>query len=123
VRFLRIGEDNPYPMGQHLSDYLVLAISLLLIVVVATGLDRRLSERFFRRNYYGNIPRSVPRIDGKGVLVRNVKAVRVGRYVILTVVLEKPSEGVVSEVDISDPIGLSALALLEDNETAGEVTS
>ncbi len=106
-----------------MSDYLVLAISLLLIVVVATGLDRRLSERFFKRNYYGNIPRSVPRIDGKGVLIRSVKAVRVGRYVILTVVLEKPSEGVVSEVDISDPIGLSALALLEDNETTSEVTS
>ncbi len=105
-----------------MSDYLVLAISLLLIVVVATGLDRRVSERLFRRSY-SSIPRSAPRIDGRGVYVRNVKAVRVGRYVILTVVLEKPGEGVVSDVEISDPIGLSALALLEESEAGNEVTS
>lgn len=105
-----------------MSDYLVLAISLLLIVAVATGLDRRLGERLVKRGY-GGVPRSAPRIDGRGVLVRNVKAVRVGRYVILTVVLEKPSDNVVSGVEISDPIGLSALALLEGDEVGGEATS
>lgn len=104
-----------------MSDYLVLAISLLLIVVVATGLDRRVGKRLFRGGY-GSVPRSAPRIDGRGVYVRSVKAVRVGRYVILTVVLEKPGEGVVSDVEISDPIGLSALALLEEGEAGNEVT-
>lgn len=109
-------------MGRGLSDYLVLAISLLLIFVVATGLDRRVGERLFRGGYSG-IPRSAPRIDGRGVHVRNVKAVRVGRYVILTVILEKPSESVISDVEIGDPIGLSALALLEESEAKNEVTS
>ncbi len=105
-----------------MSDYLILAISLLLIIVVATGLDRRMSERLFKHGHR-SVPRSVPRIDGKGVYVRNVKAVKVGRYVILTVVLEKPGEGVVSDVEISDPIGLSALALLEESDSGNEITS
>jgi len=109
-------------MGRWLSDYLVLAMSFLLIVFVATGLDRRLSERFARRNYK-HAPQVIPRIDGRGIYVRNVKAVNVGRYVVLTVVLEKPSEGVMSNVEIGDPIGLSALALLDENDVSSEVTS
>ena len=105
-----------------MSDYLLLAVSLALIVAVVTGLDKRLGERFSRKGF-GKFQRSVPRVEGKGVLVRNVKAVKVGRYVVLTVVLERPANGVVSDIEVSDPIGLSALAIFDDNEVADEVTS
>ncbi|RLG82229.1 MAG: hypothetical protein DRO09_00775 [Thermoprotei archaeon] len=106
-------------------ELLILTASILLIVMTITGYDQylalKLREKIVRSKFKGSSA-SVEESwadSSTGVKVKRVKAVKVGSYTVITLVISDRDEGMAS---IEDPLLLLPL-ITQGSEKEASITS
>lgn len=107
-------------------ELLILIASILLIVMTITGYDQylalKLREKIVRSKFKGGSNASVEESwadSSTGVKVKKVKAVKVGSYTVITLVISDRDEGMAS---IEDPLLLLPL-ITQGTEKEASITS